>query len=85
MGKRKYKGRGRIDENGRMVIQKELIAQLGVIEGTRFVQTLRDGGIFLEIAPDICRLCYREGEKMFKDFKICARCVREIIDAADSV
>ncbi len=85
MGKRKYKGRGRIDENGRMVIQKELITQLGVTEGTRFVQTLRDGGIFLEVDHGTCRLCYCEGEKMFKDFRICARCAREIIDAADSV
>ena len=84
MGKRKYRGRGRIDGNGRMVIQKELFVALGLTEGTRFIQTLRDGGIFLEVAPDICRMCYSEGEEMFRDFKICVKCARKIIQAAES-
>ena len=78
MGKRKYKGRGRIDENGRMVIQKELVTALGWTEGTRLIQTLRDGGIFLEVAPDTCRICCSEGEEMFGSFKICIKCAREI-------
>jgi bifunctional DNA-binding transcriptional regulator/antitoxin component of YhaV-PrlF toxin-antitoxin module len=84
MGKRKYKGRGRIDGNGRIVIQKELFVALGLTEGTRFIQTLRDGGIFLEVPPDVCRICYSEDEEMFGECKICVGCARKIIQAAES-
>lgn len=83
MGKRKYKGRGRIDENGRMVIQKELVTELGWNKGTRLTQTLRDGGILLQVAPDVCRICYSEGEEMFGSFRICTKCAREIRSAED--
>lgn len=84
MGKRKYKGRGRIDGVGRIVIQKDLLTELGWSEGTRLIQTLRDGGILLEVAHDTCRICHSEGEEMFGSFKICIKCAREIRSAKES-
>ena len=49
MEKRKYKGRGKIDGVGRIVIQKDLLTELGWSEGTRLIQTLRDGGILSDL------------------------------------
>lgn len=83
MGRRKYKGRGKIDGVGRIVIQKDLLTELGWREGTRLIQTLRDGGILLEVAPDTCRICCSEGEEMFGSFKICIKCAREIRSAKE--
>ena len=70
-----------IDSSGRIVIRRDLVVDLGIPPDTKIKQTLCNGGIFLEIAEDVCRICYREGEEMFKHFKICVHCAREIITA----
>ncbi len=73
-----------IDNLHRIVIRKDIRDALKWTPGTQIEQCIKNGGVYLSVAKDVCRICYCKGKNMFMDFGICTMCAYRIKESLNT-